>query len=1451
MKHFYTAGNYRIVALTIIFMVMSYAGMGQKVFTPASNNNIAGGNTYCQNITAGGLTYTYNTCNTGTGSSIGTFVTIKWYKNSVNSTTGGTVVSTTLVRCALTATGSTTYQPSTAVVGTLHYYCIITWTDAGTCNATGSVTSTTVAVTVSPTPETITGSTTGCIGTVSTLYNTVAGGTWTSSSSSVATVSATGGVGSASVGTTTITYTIGLCKTTTSFTVITAPAAITGGNTVCENTVLNLNTTNTGGVWVSDDATKATVSATTPVNVTGIAAGNTTISYVISPSCYSTKAITVELSPAAITGATSACIGTTTTLFNTIGGGVWTSSAAARATIGLGTGVVSAVSTGATIISYTLGSCRAILPFTVNSNPANITGATAVCQNAVTTFSDASTGGTWSTADAAIATVNAVSPAGVTGVGTGSTTITYTLPTGCFAVKGINVNIAPAAISGATSACLGSTVSLGNTVGGGTWTSVTPAKATVNSSGLVTTVANGTSIISYTIGTCASTITFTTLITPPAIGGASTNLCQGATRSYTNTAVGGTWSSSNNAVASINPTTGLLTGVAGGTATITYTTGCGASATKPVTIIATPSAISGASNMCTGIISTLTNTQPAGVWASSNTAVATVNASTGAVMPLAAGTAMITYTTGGTCSVTSSITVNAQPSAITGVAQICMPTNLALGNTLTGGTWTSSNETIATVDATTGIVTGIATGTTNITYTRNSCFTSTSLTASQTPTAAITSAVNPCVNYSTTILFTGTTGATITYNVNGGGNLTQVLSGGAYGLMTGNIATNRTYNLVSVHDAFCSAPINTAANIVPIPVHWVGGAAGHEAEWEEANNWSCGFVPDSTSDITIPTGTNHNPVISAGRTATVKSMTIETGASVVASTGATLNVKGAFVNNNRVEGDGILKLNGNAAQVLSGTGSVENLELSNSAGASIQTASRVTIVRALTINTGTFNTNDSLVLASDSISSARINELPSGTAVAGKVKVQQYVQGGYRRYRFISHPFSSSISLSQLQRYMDITGIGGSGNGFTSTGSNAASAYRLDPYTSNSTLSYDPGWKPFTKINNAAADTNKFQRYQGVRLFMRGAKGEGLGYAFLYNPSPTVIAMSGTINQGTQMVTLSKGVDATQDYNMVGNPYPSPIDIGTVLYNAKQEGKITGAAFYVWNPSMGAGGQYMSIPIGTSAPIPYSIQALTSFQVRAADDSVQIEFNENNKTNGADNSLFKESKEVISLKIYDANYHLYDMLQVQYNNAATDEEDRNFDAVKPSGTDFAFYSLSASNRKLSIDTRPLSITKTVPLGITSAYAQEYIIVAENVIATGDTPLYLHDKLLNNYTLLQQGAEYRFAVTKDKETQGNDRFELEAKPQPVAMDNNIKVSLTPNPATEEVNVAYTVANAGEVSVTVMDISGVSIYNNRFDAANGTVRVPLKDLAAGIYLVEVASGTNKSVHRLVKE
>src|SRR5207249_2553582 len=153
---------------------------------------------------------------------------------------------------------------------------------------------------------------------------------------------------------------------------------------------------------------------------------------------------------------------------------------------------------------------------------------------------------------------------------------------------------------------------------------------------------------------------------------------------------GGSWSTTNGSVATVDPSTGLVTAVAAGTSNITYTvnSGCGSpvSSFKTLTVSAnvTAGAVSGSSPICIGATTTYTSNGAAGgSWSSTNTSVATVDPSTGLVTAVAAGTSDITYTVSSGCGspVSSFKTITVSPNVTAGIVSGSSP--ICIGATAT------------------------------------------------------------------------------------------------------------------------------------------------------------------------------------------------------------------------------------------------------------------------------------------------------------------------------------------------------------------------------------------------------------------------------------------------------------------------------------------------------------------------------------------------------------------------------------------------------------------------------------------------------------------------------------------------------------------------------------------------------------------------------------------------
>src|SRR6185369_8090517 len=349
-----------------------------------------------------------------------------------------------------------------------------------------------------------------CIGATTTYSsNGTAGGAWSSTNTSVATVnSSTGLVTAVAAGTSDITYTVstGCGSPVSSFKTITvSPNAnagtVSGTSPICIGATTTYSTNgDVGGVWSSTNTSVATVNSVTGL-VTAVAAGTTNITYTVTTGCnnpvssFKTLTVSLDPNPGTVSGTTPLCVGATTTYTsNGDGGGAWSTTNSSVATV-TSTGVVTPVGAGTTDIVYTVIACNGnpltsfkTLTVSPSVTAGTVSGTSPICIGATTTYSSNGTaGGAWSSTNTSVATVNSVTGL-VTAVAAGSSDITYTVNTGCgspvssFKTITVSPNVTAGTVSGATPICIGATTTYSsNGTAGGAWSSTNTSVATVNS----------------------------------------------------------------------------------------------------------------------------------------------------------------------------------------------------------------------------------------------------------------------------------------------------------------------------------------------------------------------------------------------------------------------------------------------------------------------------------------------------------------------------------------------------------------------------------------------------------------------------------------------------------------------------------------------------------------------------------------------------------------------------------------------------------------------------------------------------------------------------------------------------------------------------------------------------------------------------------------------------------
>jgi len=430
-------------------------------------------------------------------------------------------------------------------------------------------------------------------------------------------------------------------------------------------------------------------------------------------------------------------------------------------------------------------------------------------------------------------------------------------------------------------------------------------------------------------------------------------------------------------------------------------------------------------------------------------------------------------------------------------------------------------------------------------------------------------------------------------------------------------------------------------------------------------------------------------------------------------------------------------------------------------------------------NTGT------LVLLSTATATARIPAVASAASVGiqGNLTVQRYIQNddGSRAYRYFASPVvnnttpSSNGTISDWQQEIQITGL--FSNPSTGAGipnPNSPSLYRWTETNGGlASNRYEP-WP-----NNISLAANTFALTNGV------------GYAvFVRNQGNPVLNTRGTLRYGNVGITLTRtGSEAdAAGFNLIGNPYPAPIDWDLVTVPGNVSSTIS-MLDNVSNANLGPG-QYVYYvqggpDIGNFNGIIASGQAF--WAELTSGTSATLTFTESNKTSDLNPVVVRERSLANLLRVKVNGVDSKDELVIYLIEDATDGIDLKFDAAKKINSSINLYSFFESSPmtryaingvngiecsrtfKLGINEWDASMTSVIPVG---DYTFEF---SELESFTTDYQITLVDNFEGITTNLKESSNYSFSVSEALGSFGDQRFEIVISQAPIETDKFIEVA----------------------------------------------------------------------------
>ena len=575
---------------------------------------------------------------------------------------------------------------------------------------------------------------------------------------------------------------------------------------------------------------------------------------------------------------------------------------------------------------------------------------------------------------------------------------------------------------------------------------------------------------------------------------------------------------------------------------------------------------------------------------------------------------------------------------------------------------------------------------------------------------------------------------------------------------------------------------------------------------------------NSASDVIIQSG---HAVTLAG-VQDVHDISVEATASL--GLGAnTLNVFGNSVDidGSLLGGTGNLNLEPTGAATLDGSGTLNLFDLTVNAPNGLNCLANAPIRGTLSLVNGAFTATGAVSLVSNVNLTGRLGPVAATASYVGDLTVNRYIPAGATNWRMLG----SSVSGQTVNEWKDDFYTAGFPGSHSPGFSNPVGSGILWPSIRwyNET---NVGPVVIDGLTGATGTSQPLVAGQGFAAWC----GTGFATTTAFN-----VDMSGAPNVASIPITLplsytNTGVPATDGWNMVSNPLPSPIAFDQISRGADVDDYITyfdpaTGNNATWDISMGVG-----VNNGTN-----TVQSSQAFWLKASGSNVTTTVSESAKVAGNTGGFFggdqQQLSNIVRLRLTSNMNQYSDETVIVFSEGSP--EVNGDDVVKfvfahPEAPQIA--TVGDAGQMIAINAYGEYTTDiSIPVMFDVAVNGTYTITATGLGMSGLSCLRLEDLASNTSTPLVEGASYSFTAL-GSDNANTTRFVLHASaPLQFATTSATCAGLANGSATVEIG-------SGPVDIVWMDGEGVVLLEQN-NVQAGTSE--FSELEAGSYSMEVTS------------